>query len=245
LTARRVLVAGSTGQLGRTIARDLAAAGYSIALHYNTQRTLAEELATSLEGDHVAVQLDLADRDAVESGIARLTAEWGSVDDLVNTAWPGVPTGPLEGYDDGRLDSALLGVRMHANLCRAVLPGLRSARGSVVFLGGASATRLHPGLGLFAAGKAAATVMTHVLALEEGAHGVRANVISPGRVAVASGDLAEEDPVFAALDRVGELRRVLPLPTVGEIAATVRWLLSSQASGITGQTIALAGGEVV
>jgi 3-oxoacyl-[acyl-carrier protein] reductase len=154
-----------------------------------------------------------------------------------------VPTGELTSYDDAGLDAALLGFRCHAHLSRAVIPGLRRSRGALVFLGGALSTRLHPGLGLFGAGKAAATALTHVIALEEGQYGVRANVISPGRVAVESGDLAEENPVFASLDEIGALRRVLPLPGVLDIADTVRWLLRAEA--ITGQTISLAGGERV
>ena len=244
-TGRHVLVAGATGQLGRAIARDLAREGYSVAVHFNSQRSLAEELVATLGGigSHVAVQLDLTDQGRVDAAIAELEATWGSVDDLVNTAWPAVPTLMAGNYDDDALDAGLLGVRMHSHLSRAVLPGLRRSQGSIVFLGGASSTRLHPGLGLFGAGKAAATVFTHVLALEEGANGVRANVISPGRVAVESGDLAEENAVFASLDQIGELRRVLPLPGVDDIAHTVRWLLS--ASAITGQTITLAGGERV
>jgi len=245
VTGRRVLVAGATGQLGRTIASDLAAEGYRVAVHCHHQRALADQLAASLPGagEHAVIQVDLADRAAVDSAIADLEQRWGGVDDLVNAAWPAVPSGAVTGYDDAGLDAALLGYRGHAHLSRAVIPGLRSSKGSLVFLGGALATRLHPGLGLFGAGKAAAATLTHVIALEEGPNDVRANVLSLGRIAVDSGDLAEADPVFASLDEVGALRRVLPLPTPQQVAATVRWLLEAEA--ITGQTISLAGGERV
>ena len=245
MTGRRVLVAGATGQLGRAIARDLATEGYSVAVHCNRQRGLAEQIAADLPGagEHTVIQADLADRAAVDAAIAALEAGWGGVDDLVNAAWPAVPSGPVTGYDDSAIDAALLGYRGHAHLSRAVIPGLRSSKGSLVFLGGALSTRLHPGLGLFGAGKAAAATLTHVIALEEGPHDVRANVLSLGRIAVDAGDLAVADPVFASLDEMGGVRRVLPLPTPQQVAATVRWLLEAEA--ITGQTVSLAGGERV
>lgn len=240
-----MLVAGATGQLGRAIARDLAAEGYSVAVHCHSQRGLAEQIVEALPGAgaHTVLQADLSDQAAVDAAIAELEAHWGSVDDLVNAAWPAVPSGPVAGYDDAGIDAALLGYRCHAHLSRAVIPGLRRAQGSLVFLGGALATRLHPDLGLFGAGKAAAATLTHVIALEEGPNDVRANVLSLGRIAVEQGDLAEADPVFESLDEIGELRRVLPLPTPQQVAATVRWLLEAEA--ITGQTVSLAGGERV
>ncbi|MFD1713125.1 SDR family NAD(P)-dependent oxidoreductase [Amnibacterium flavum] len=247
MTARRVLVGGATGQIGRVIARDLAASGYRVAVHCRSRRDIADELVASLPdpAGHAVVQVELSDAAAVDAAIRELESTWGSVEDMVNAAWPAVPSGPVADYDDGALDAGLLGYRGHAHLCRSVLPGLRRASGSVVLIGGALASRLHPGLGLFGAGKAAATVLTQVLALEEGGNGVRANIVSPGRVAVDQGDLVDEDPAFASLDEVGALRRVLPLPVPQDIADTVRWLLAPSSSAVTGQTIALAGGERV
>lgn len=242
-----MLVAGATGAIGSVIARVLAEAGYAVAVHCHRRADAAARLASSLPGDdrHTVAQVDLAESAAVDAAIAELETTWGKVDDLVNAAWPEVSSRTVAEIDDRSLDDALLGARAHANLCRAALPSLRRSRGSVVFIGGALSSRLHPGLGLFGAGKAAAAVLTHVLALEEGANGVRANVISPGRVATGEGDLAESDPVFASLDEIGALRRSMPLPTPTDIASTVRWLLAPESAAVTGQTLTLAGGERV
>lgn len=247
MSGRRVLVAGATGEIGRVIARELAIAGYLVAVHCVRRREMAEALVSQLprSSSHAVVQADLTDRATLDAALVELERSWGSVDDVVNAAWPPVPSVSLVGVDDHALDAAFAGARGHAHLCRATLPMLRRSTGSIVFLGGALSTRLHAGLGLFGAGKAAATVFTHVLALEEGAKSVRANVISLGRVAVRAGDLAESESTFATLDQIGSLRRVLPLPTPADVAATVLWLLADDSRAVTGQTITLAGGERV
>lgn len=247
MTGQGVVLAGATGALGHAIAHDLADAGYRVAVHAHRRAAAARALADGLRGTgHLAVQADLADAGQADAALEAVLGEWGGIDHVVNAAWPAVPAVPVAATDDAALEAGLQGYRAHAHLCRAAVPSLRRSRGSVVFLGGALSTRLHPGLGQFGAGKAAATALTHVLALEEGGAGVRANVVSLGRIAVdPADDLAESDPVFAALDRIGELRRVLPLPSAREVAATVRWLIADESSALTGQTITLAGGERV
>lgn len=247
MTGRRVVLAGATGALGHAIAHDLAESGHRVAVHAHRRADAARALAGELRGTgHLVVQADFADAAQTDAAVDAILRAWGDVDHVVNAAWPAVPAATVADTDDAALEAGIRGYRAHAHLCRATVPSLRRTRGSVVFLGGALSTRLHPGLGQFGAGKAAASALTHVLALEEGPAGVRANVLSLGRVAVDPGDdLAESDPVFAALDRIGELRRVLPLPTAREVAATVRWLIADESSALTGQTITLAGGERV
>lgn len=245
MTGARVLVAGATGALGRTIARDLADRGHRVALHAHRRVEAARDLAAALPGSgHIVVSADLVDPHQSNAAVADAVAGLGGLDHVVNAAWPAVPAVRVADLDTDAVDAGLRGYRAHAQLCRAVVPSLRRSRGSVVLLGGALSSRLHPGLGQFGAGKAAATLLTHVLALEEGDSGVRANVVSLGRIAVdPADDLGETDPDFAALDRIGALRRVLPLPTPKDVAATVAWLISDDASALTGQTITLAGGE--
>lgn len=244
---KRVLLAGATGALGRDVARHLADAGHALALHTHRRLDDARALAGALPGHgHLAVAADLTDPTETDAAVAAVLDAWGEIDHVVNAAWPAVPAVRIAEADAASIESGLRGYHAHAHLCRAVLPSLRRTRGSVVFLGGALATRLHPGLAPFGAGKAAAALLTHVLALEEGHHGVRANVLSLGRIAVdVADDLAESDPVFEELDRIGTLRRVLPLPTADDVASAIRWLIADEATALTGQTVTIAGGERV
>lgn len=247
MTGRRILLAGATGALGRDIAAHLAEAGHRVAVHTHRRADDAHAIVRALPGaGHVAAAADLADQNQTDAMVAGVREAWGELDHVVNAAWPAVGAVRVGESDDGAIEAGLLGYRAHAHLCRAVLPSLRRTRGSIVFLGGALATRLHPGLGHFGAGKAAAALLTHVLALEEGGHGVRANVLSLGRIDVdLDRDLAESDPVFEALDRIGELRRALPLPTARDVASAIGWLIADDAGALTGQTISIAGGERV
>jgi 3-oxoacyl-[acyl-carrier protein] reductase len=244
MTSRHTLVCGSTGPLGRGLARALAARGHRLALHYRSAEEVASGLARELGPGHVAVGGDLRTREGAEAVVRQAReALGGDLDAVVNAAWPAVPSTAQADAHAVEVEMALDGYRMHTNLVAASLPSLRRTRGSFVLLGAAAATRHHPRLGLFAAGKAAAVAAAGVLALEEGPGGVRVNVVSPGRVDVDSGDLAESDPAFETLDTIGALRRALPLPTAAEVGAVVAWLAGPDATAVTGQVVAVAGGE--
>ena len=248
IAGRRVLVAGGSSPIGSVIARELAARGASVAVHYRTRRSEAEEVLISLprSAPHAALGADLTIPGALAEALVQVEATWGApVTDVVNAAWPSHGTGPLSSTTAADLETAFQGVRMHVGLIQASIERLRRSRGSLVLLGGALASRHHPGLALFGAAKAAATVLSQALALEEGSHGVRSNVLALGRVDIGDGDLAETDPVFSSLDRIGALRRALPLPAPADVARLTAWLLSTEASAVTGQVIAVAGGEPV
>ncbi|MCU1526247.1 MAG: putative short-chain dehydrogenase/reductase [Frondihabitans sp.] len=242
-----VLVAGGTGPLGAAIGTLLAAAGHPVALHYRSAHDRAAELVEGLPGTgHVIVRADLLESDGAERLVRDTEKSLGRpLGGVVNCAWPAHRSAPLGGPDGvDLLEPALDGLRSHLALCRAVLPALRAASGSFVFIGGALSHRLHPGLGHYSIGKAAATTATRTLALEEGPHGVRFNVIAPGRIDVGDGDLVESDPSFASLDEIGSLRRSFPaLPTPLDVARVAAFLVGPDSSSVTGQVISITGGE--
>lgn len=245
MSPQRILVAGATGPIGAAISHTLAGGGASLALQYRSRRTSAEDLLANLDGTgHVVLAADLLDPDTAPELIARAEGSLGGpLTALVNCAWPSHTSTRLAEASPQAIEESLDGMRAHLNLCRAAMPGLRATAGAVVFLGAGLVHRRHPGLGLYALGKAAAENASLTMALEEGPHGVRVNVIAPGRVDIGLGDLVEADPDFASLDVIGAQRRVLPLPTPRQIADLVAYLVGPEATAVTGQVISVSGGE--
>src|SRR2546421_11383947 len=84
---RAVLVTGASRGIGAAVAREFAAAGDRVAVHYSASREAAKEVAASLRGDgHAVVEADLADADAVRAMVDRATEALGGLDVLVNNA---------------------------------------------------------------------------------------------------------------------------------------------------------------
>jgi len=239
------LVAGGTGPIGRAIATALAGDGLRVALHYRSRADVAEKVLAELPGDHLAVGADLGDPAAVDAALAVVREQLGPVAVLVNAAHPALRTSAAVA-DTAATDLAaqLAGVQAHVALCARVVPSMREhGWGRIVYVSGALMSRPAPGLGAYGAAKAAATVLTRYLALEEGRHGITANVVAPSRVVDPDED-EELTPEQAALSARLLVRMALPtFPTPAEVAAAVLTLVRSPA--LTGQTLWVAGGEPI
>jgi NAD(P)-dependent dehydrogenase (short-subunit alcohol dehydrogenase family) len=166
---------------------------------------------------------------------------------LVNAAHPaGGQAAPVGDLDPAELERQLGGVRAHHLLCRAALPAMRAAGfGRIVLISGALMARPAAGMGAYGAAKAAATALTRFLALEEGRHGITANIVAPGRVAEA-GEPEPEDPALRALSaRLRERMALSRFPSADDVAGTVVALTLPSFSPVTGQVVWVTGGEPI
>ncbi|GAB6896971.1 SDR family NAD(P)-dependent oxidoreductase [Kineosporia succinea] len=194
---------------------------------------------------HLAVGADLTAPGAVEALVATVEEALGPVAVLVNAAHPGLSAPvPMADPDPGALAGQLAAVAAHAALCARVVPGMRKAgNGRVVYLSGALMARPAPGFGYYGAAKAAATTLTRYLALEEGTHGITANIVAPGRV-VDPGEPEDLTPEQADLsERLLQRMALGVFPSPADIARAVVTLVESPA--VTGQTLWLTGGEPI
>jgi NAD(P)-dependent dehydrogenase (short-subunit alcohol dehydrogenase family) len=211
--ARRALVTGATRGIGKATAIALAGAGWDVAITGRTQRAgegrdhsdtgegrsipgSLEETAAAIRssgGAALSVAADLHDHRSLTDAAARVMAEWGGVDLLVNNA---VDTGPGSMVPILELSVAQLEAKLDANvvaplvLVQAVLPGMiERGGGTIVNVTSHTATADPPGpvgqggwgLG-YAASKAAVHRFAPLLAVEHGGQGIRAFNLDPGYV---------------------------------------------------------------
>ncbi|MEZ5330632.1 MAG: SDR family oxidoreductase [Thermoanaerobaculia bacterium] len=235
---RVILVTGGTGGLGGTIVETLAAEGATVAFTFAAGEVRARELEARTEGA-LAFPLDLADPAAPAELVRRVEAELGPVEGLVNNA--GVRADGLLAFTSDEAWQRVVDVNLGGvfRCCRAVVPGMVGRRrGAIVNVSSLSARLGLAGQASYAASKAGVLGLTRALAREVGSRGIRVNAVAPGFVAT---EMTEELPE----EVVRSLRSRECLPdgvSAASVAATVAFLLSERASGITGQCLFVDAG---
>lgn len=239
LRGRTAFVSGSGQNIGRAIAVRLARDGANVVVNGSSNRDACEETAALVReagGDALVVMGDMGDAADVERVTRAALDQFGRVDILVNNAARRPHKPFLELTDEdwaGVLDIALTGA---FRTCRAFLPGMvEGGWGRIVNMAGMKAIRGYYEGAPISAAKHGVWGLTKAISREHARHGVTANVVSPGQIRKDSA--AEDDPKRAAQIPAGVMGRS------GDIAETVGFLASPGAGFVTGQMIAVNGGE--
>ena len=247
--SRAVIVTGAGTGIGAAVARRLARDGASVVL-VGRRRDPIERVAAATGQTFVVA--DASTEKGVERIVAATVEAHGAIDGLVLNAGVMLPGTVAEAsVDDWRatLDVNLTGPFL---LARAALPQLLERQGSVVSVASIAALRAGPGMAAYCASKAGLVLLTQCLAVEQGAAGLRANVVAPGWVRTEMAD--EEMDEFGGprgLDReaaYAEITRNVPArrpATADEAAAAVVWLLSPQAAYVNGSVLTVDGGTSI
>jgi NAD(P)-dependent dehydrogenase (short-subunit alcohol dehydrogenase family) len=242
-----LVVTGGGRGIGARIATRAARSGWPVALIYRSRRDAAALVVKAIEdggGRGIAIEADVGNEADVIRAFEAIDRQFGQVRGLVNNA--AVPGGRarLEELRADQLDQVFRTNVFGAFFCsREAVKRMSTRRGGrggvIVSISSGAVNTGSPGVWVhYAATKGALETMSRGLARELAADGVRVNVVRPG-VIDTDAHRGHGD------DRVKELMARVPLGRMGdpdEVAAAVLWLLSEEATYVTGAVLDVTGG---
>lgn len=251
LSGRRAVVTGGSRGIGAAVALELGHLGAELILIGRSHPSL-QTAADRVRGETGAAVTEIACDVTDEAAIARLAAELSGVSILINNA------GGAESAPFGRTDAALWRRMIDLNLTsvyamtRALAPAMITAGwGRIVNIASTAGLKGYAYVSAYVAAKHGVVGLTRALALEFARSGVTVNAVCPGYTDTPMLDAAistiaakTKRPADEARAQLAAANPMGRLVTPEEVAATVGWLCRPETSSVTGQAIAIAGGEV-
>jgi 3-oxoacyl-[acyl-carrier protein] reductase len=237
---RVALVTGGSRGIGREIARRLAAEQYAVAIAYVSNTPEADQVVAEITGQGgqaLAIQLDVADEQAVDAAFTRVEQAYGGLDVVINAAGI-MPLAPLAELDLNVLDQ-IYRTNIRGTFAVSQQAARRLRGGGAIINFSSSVTRLAPpSYSAYAASKGAVEAMTLILARELRGRDITANTVAPGPTATA---LYFEGKDQATIDRAAAAAPLERLGAPADIAEVVAFL-AGPGRWVNGQVIFANGG---
>jgi len=243
LEGRRTLITGAASGIGRATVQRLASEGAILGI-LDIDGEGADRVAGELRSagaEALSFAVDIVDASAVATAIASFEAEAGPVEALINNAGWDIAGNFAE--SDPATWRKVIDINLYGplNLTRAVLPGMiERGAGRIVSLASDAGRVGSSGEAVYAACKGGMISFSKSVAREVAQHGITLNVVSPG---------PSDTPLFARFDESGKLaaalQRAIPMRRLGQpedYPGIIAFLISDDASFITGQTVSVSGG---
>lgn len=242
---KTVLITGASRGIGRATALEFAKNGWQVAVNYNKSETAAKELCDeiiSLGGFTKSYQADVSDNVAVFDMINSAVADFGGIDALVNNAGIAPVQGLFTDFTDSDakqiFDTNVFGMM---NCSRAIIPHFVSKKsGKIINVSSVWGITGGSCEVIYSASKAAVIGFTKALAKELAPSGICVNCVAPGFIDTDMNAHLSKADIEAFCEDV-------PLGRIGkaqEVAKSICFLASEDASYITGQVLSVDGGLV-
>lgn len=239
-----VIVTGGVRDIGRSVSIELAAQGAKLAVNYYGSEDQAESLRQQFKSDGaeaIIVKGDMTKQADVESLVKQATEAFGQkVDGLVNIAGGLVQRKTLDEMDEEFFD-VVMKLNMNSTFLttKAIVPLMDEGASIVNFASQAGRDGGGPGASAYATSKGAVMTFTRSMAKELGPKGIRVNSLCAGMISTTFHDTFTKDEVRKNVANGTPLRRE---GNPDEVATTVSFLLSSEASFLTGVNLDINGG---
>ncbi len=245
LDGKCALVTGASRGIGRAVALKLAAEGAKVALNFAGNEAAATEVRQEIEaagGQAILVKADVANEAAVQEMVQKTADAFGRIDILVNNAGitrDGLLARMKEEDWDAVLSTNLKGVFLTTKAVAKLM--MKQRAGRIVNMASVVGVTGNAGQANYSAAKAGVIGFTKTVAKELASRGVTANAVAPGFIDTDMTSVLSDKAKEAALSGI-------PLGRMGtpeDIADAVLFLVSDQASYITGQVLHVDGGMVM
>lgn len=244
-SGKTVLVTGSSSGIGAAIARDFAAAGAKVAIHYRGNAAGAEAVAADIRGrggECIIAKADVSDAEQAAELVKQVQTDLGGLDILVNNAGTTRDTLLLSMSEAQWDDVITTNLRSVYTVSRAALRGmLRKRWGRIINITSVVGLTGQAGQANYAASKAGIIGFTKSLAREVASRNITVNAVAPGFIPTALTDVLNDEQRDAII-------RDTPLGRMGtpeEVAWAVLFLAAERSGFITGQVLTVDGGLVM
>lgn len=244
-TGKSALVTGASRGIGKAIALELAKNGANVAVNYAGNEAKAEAVVEEIHqlgGKAIKIQADVADESSVKTMIKEVIEQFGKLDILVNNA--GITKDNLimrmkaEDFDQV-INTNLKGVFLCIkNVTRQMM---KQKSGKIINVASIVGVSGNPGQANYVAAKAGVIGLTKTSAKELASRNILVNAVAPGFIATDMTEELSDEQKEAILPSIP----LNKLGTAEDVAKVVRFLASSDADYITGQTIHIDGGMVM